>query len=91
MGRQINIPSQIANEEIAYIEEFPGNWVRVRVKVTNSDGVEIPMQGQTVFSIEGDNLTELLSEKPSWSPDKPAGTYANDDLWHFIDLIRSKK
>jgi len=40
------------------------------------------------FTIEGDNLTELLSANPSWSPDKPAGTYANDDLWHFIDLFR---
>jgi hypothetical protein len=89
MSRQITIPAKTAQEEIACLEEFPNKVVRVRVRVVDSDGNEVPTAGQQIFTIEGDNLTELLSPNPAWSPNKPGGTYANDDLWHFIDLIRS--
>jgi hypothetical protein len=33
---------------------------------------------------------ELLSANPSWSPQKPAGVFRKEDLWHFVDLIRSR-
>jgi hypothetical protein len=89
MSREIQIPSQTAIEEIAYIEEFPNTWVRVRVKVSNLDGLEIPMQGPSVFTIDKDNLTELLSANPTWSPNKPGGTYSNEDLWYFIDKLKT--
>jgi len=33
---------------------------------------------------------ELLSAYPVWSPQKPAGVFRKEDLWHFVDLIRSR-
>jgi len=33
---------------------------------------------------------ELLSPYPTWSPQKPAGVFRKEDLWHFVDLIRSR-
>lgn len=88
MPRQIDIPAQVVYEVISYIEELPNTWVRASVSKTDENGVVIANQMPERYTIEGDNLTELLSGNPSWSPNKPAGTYANDDLWHFIDLFR---
>lgn len=33
---------------------------------------------------------ELMSAYPTWSPQKPAGVFRKEDLWHFVDLIRSR-
>lgn len=33
---------------------------------------------------------ELLSANPSWAPTKPGGVFRKEDLWHFVDLIRSR-
>jgi len=32
----------------------------------------------------------LNSANPIWNPSKPAGTYFNEDLWHFIDILRGE-
>lgn len=79
MTRQVTIPAQTGTEEIAAIEEIPGKYVRVRVRVVDTTGNEI---SSTHFHIEGDNLTQLLTSKPG-------NTYANEDLWPFIDALRS--
>lgn len=82
MTRQVTIPAQTGFEEIAAIEEIPGKYVRVRVRVVDADGNELPVSTSTYFHIEGDSLTQLLSSKPG-------NTYANEDLWPFIDALRS--
>jgi len=89
MTRQITIPAKTAQEEIACLEEYPNKEVRVRIRVVDSESNEIPTAAQTLFIIKDEQLTELLAPNPSWSPNKPGGTYANDDLWHFIDLIKA--
>jgi hypothetical protein len=88
MPRQIDIPAQIIYETIVLVEESPNSWVRASVAKTNANGELLTDQIAQQYMIEGDNLTELLIGNPSWSPNKPAGTYDNEDLWHFIDLIR---
>jgi hypothetical protein len=40
------------------------------------------------YEIRDDMYDELNSANPSWNTSKPEGTYFNEDLWHFIDLIR---
>lgn len=82
MTRQVTIPAQTGIEEIAAIEEIPGKYVRVRVRVVDNEGNELPVSTSTYFHIEGDNLTQLLTSKPG-------NTYANEDLWPFIDAMRS--
>lgn len=89
MPREINIPAQQVYEDIRTIEEAPGISVRVMVGKTDSAGEFIVPQQYDVFSIEGDMYTELNGPPTSWAPDKPNGTYRNDDLWHFIDILRN--
>jgi hypothetical protein len=36
------------------------------------------------------DYTELMSANPTWAPQKPGGVFRKDDLWHFVDLIRSR-
>jgi hypothetical protein len=89
MPRQIDIPAQVVYEKIVYIEELPNVWVRASVGKTDVNGELLPNQTAERYTIEGNNLTELLTPNPSWSPNKPGGTYDNEDLWHFIDILRS--
>ena len=89
MPRQITIPAETVYEDIQSLSEFPEQQVvRVVVGVTDVDGVFlVPQQFQT-YEISGDMYTELNSANPSWDPSKPEGTYFNQDLWHFIDILR---
>lgn len=88
MPRQVDIPAQVVYEAIVYLEELPNTWVRASVGKTDVNGELLPNQTAERYTIEGDNLVELLSPNPSWSPNKPGGTYDNEDLWHFIDILR---
>jgi hypothetical protein len=88
MPRQITIPAETIYEEIQSLQEFPEEQlVTVIVGVTDAEGVFIVPQQFKTYQITGDMYTELNSANPSWDPAKPAGTYFNDDLWHFIDLL----
>ena len=90
MPRQVTIPAETVYEDIQSLNEFPENQlVRVVVGVTDANGVFIvPQQCQT-YEILGDMYVELNSANPSWNPGKPEGTYYNQDLWHFIDILRT--
>ena len=88
MPRQITIPAETIYEEIQSLQEFPEEQlVTVIVGVTDAEGVFIVPQHFRTYQITGDMYTELNSANPSWDPEKPAGTYFNDDLWYFIDLL----
>lgn len=89
MPREINIPAQQIYEDIYSLQELPeAQSVRVVVCVTTQEGEFIvPSQCQE-YMITGEMYVELNSANPSWNPTKPAGTYFNADLWHFIDLIK---
>jgi hypothetical protein len=87
MPREIVIPSP-AYEDIQFFQEFPGVMVEVRVGLTDAAGVFYPNQNYMVYQISGEMYAELNSANPSWNPSKPEGTFFNNDLWHFIDLIR---
>jgi len=58
------------------------------IGLTDADGVYIVPQMFKTYEIRDEMYDELNSSNPSWNPTKPEGTYFNDDLWHFIDLIR---
>ena len=90
MPRQIDIPAQVVYEKIVLVEESPNSWVRASVAKTDASGELLPNQVAQQYMIDGANLTELLTASPSWSPNKPGGTYDNEDLWHFIDILRGE-
>jgi len=88
MARDITIPSQTVQEEIVVVEELVDQYVRVVVGVLNADGKTFNTNmGIKEYRIVGNNLTELNGPPTTWSPNKPTGTYRNEDLWHFIDLL----
>lgn len=87
MPREINIPAETIFQEIRTIEEVPNISVRVLVGQTDADGEFVVPQQYTSYLIDGENYIELNGPPASWSPDKPTGTYRNQDLWHFIDLL----
>jgi hypothetical protein len=90
MPRQIDIPAQVVYEDFRTIEEVPNSLVNVLVGKTDSTGEFIVPQQYQNYIIDGDNYTELNGPPTSWAPDKPTGTYRNQDLWHFIDILRSE-
>jgi hypothetical protein len=88
MPREINIPAKQVRQEIQSIQEFPeSKLINVVVGVIDDEGKFVnPQQFQT-YRILDDMYIELNSANPLWNTSKPAGTYFNDDLWHFIDLL----
>lgn len=89
MPREITIPEQSIIEEIQSLQEFPADsLVRIFVGKVDSSGVFLVPQEFKMYEINGEMYQDLISANPSWNPEKPAGTYFNDDLWHFIDIIR---
>lgn len=89
MARNITIPSQTVEEEIVIVEEAVNQYVRVVVGILNPDGKSFNTNlGVQEYRITGDDLAELNGPPTTWSPNKPNGTYRNEDLWHFVDLIR---
>jgi hypothetical protein len=90
MPREINIPASTIKEDIYLIEESVGIAVRVVVGFLNSENkfdLEIPTKQ---YRILGADYQELVGAPPAWAPDKPSGTYRNEDLWHYIDLQRAE-
>lgn len=90
MPRQVDIPAQVVYEDFRTIEEVPGLLVNVMVGKTDSFGEFIVPQQFSNFIIDGANYEELNGPPTSWAPDKPDGTYRNQDLWHFVDLLRGE-
>ena len=90
MPRQVDIPAQVVYEDFRTIEEIPGVLVNVMVGKTDSSGEFIVPQQFFSFIIDGSNYEELNGPPTSWAPDKPTGTYRNEDLWHFVDLLRGE-
>lgn len=41
------------------------------------------------YVVKDADYTELMSAGPSWSPNKPAGVFRVDDLWHYVDKYRA--
>ena len=91
MSRQITIPQQSYTEDIMTIYETPGVGVKVDVGVLAEDGQSFDNASYKPqeFLISGEMYTELNGPPTSWAPDKPDGTYRNQDLWHFIDILRN--
>jgi hypothetical protein len=92
MPRNITIPAQTYTEEVQSIEEYPvDRLVRVVVGRIGDDGRWIVPQRFQTLEIQGDLFDQLIGDGEGWAePDKPVGTYRNEDLWYFIDFLRAQ-
>lgn len=88
MSREITIPAQQLTQEIQSLKESPlDKEIYIVVGNINEHGAFVVPQQFKTYYIRDEMYDELNSANPSWNPTKPAGTYFNDDLWHFIDLL----
>ena len=90
MSRTTTIPAISVIEDINGIVETPGQSVRVVIGLLDANGNWLLNQNMQTYIINGADYTELNGPPTSWAPDKPTGTYRNDDLWHYVDLQRAK-
>jgi hypothetical protein len=88
MSRKITIPEQTVLEDISQIDETPNVQVRFTVGKKDDNGNWIVPQQFQIFIVAGEQYTELNGPALDWCPDKPTGTYRNQDLWHYVDLTR---
>lgn len=89
--REIGVIQQTVSEDITYYEHSIGGNVKVLVKTfTLQDGVLTALDASNMYMIHGSDYEELMSANPTWAPTKPDGVFRKDDLWHFVDLIRSR-
>lgn len=42
------------------------------------------------LTIQGEDYDELMSESPEWAPNKPAGTYRDEDLLAYLDVVEER-
>jgi len=91
MPRDVTIPQQTIVEDFMSIDETPGSRVKVFVGVLRADGqsFDVEKYPPKAYIIDGDNFAELNGPPTSWAPDKPYGTYRNQDLWYFVDKLRN--
>lgn len=90
MPREIEIPATVTLEDICTVEEVVGHAVRISVGRVDQDGKFIVPQQFSRYEIVGADFDDLMASSPEWAPNKPAGTYRNEDLWRFIDIIRAR-
>ncbi|NKE64512.1 hypothetical protein RAMLITH_01655 [Ramlibacter sp. RBP-2] len=94
MPRIISVPAQTLRLEIRALQEVPASprepgYVRVDVgRVDDAGAFIIPQQFET-YEIRGKMFEALVGPAAEWAPDKPDGTYRNDDLWYFMDRIKA--
>jgi hypothetical protein len=60
------------------------------INIVNVPAVIDPVTGQVMKPAITD-YSDLMAESPTWDPIKPAGSFSEDDLWYFIDLIRARR
>lgn len=59
------------------------------IEIADRPAVKGPLG--VIIEPEITDYTDLMSDRPAWAPNKPAGTFRNDDLWPLIDRIRARR
>lgn len=81
--------AEAIREEIFSINEYRlNNKIEVNIAFIDKEG---KILGYEHYSIHENNYNLLMSENPTYAPDKPANEYRTEDLWHVIDLIRDEE
>lgn len=101
--RTVNVPAQTVTEAIQSVEYNVGGYVRVVVgNGTMVDGTFqfiVPQQLQTYMIVDqpefkdpqtGEIVRQQISDFTNLNNQHPNGSFSTDDLWPYIDLIRSR-
>jgi hypothetical protein len=91
MARTATRPAETLNEDVIQLQEFPAHKiVRVMVGAVDENGKPIVPQQMQNYELTAEMYDQLVGPPGDWAPNKPTGTYSNDDLWHFIDQLRAQ-
>ncbi len=88
-NRTYKIPARTVHEAIISLEERPADRIiNVQIQAVDKAGQAISGAAPRLVQIDGDSYTALIADDGGeLLPGKPAGTYRNEDLWHFIDAL----
>jgi len=102
--RVTTIPQQIVSEEIQSVDHVIGSVVRITIGVglevngvfeytipQQFDVVMIANRNETLDPQTGAVLQSSLSDYTDLSSQYPNGSWSTDDLWPYIDLVRSRR
>jgi hypothetical protein len=102
--RVTTIPQQVVSEEIQSVDHVIGSVVRITIGVGSEvngvfqytvpqqfDVVMIADRNETLDPETGAVLQTALSDYTDLSTEYPNGSWSTDDLWPYIDLIRSRR
>ena len=82
-----NVAEMATAEQIVNIfEDKRSKVISIVVALTN---VESEFIYEEHYEIKSDHYELLMSEYPDFAPSKPKNEYREEDIWHFVDLIRS--
>jgi hypothetical protein len=102
--RTINVPSQTITESIQTVNYYVGVYVDImigigteinglfefiipqqfdNVKIIDTPAIVDPMTGE-VMAVAITDFTNLMNQYPG-------GSFSSDQLWPYIDLIRSRR
>tara|TARA_R110000822_G_scaffold45921_5_gene122596 strand:+ start:3896 stop:4201 length:306 start_codon:yes stop_codon:yes gene_type:complete len=85
------VPAQALVERIAVLRiVYDSNHIEVVTELgTVTDGVFTRTADGERTIINGDAYTEIMSESPAWAPNKPSGSFREDDVFVILDKIAS--
>lgn len=102
--RTIQVPAQTITESIQSVNYYVGVYVDILIGVgTEVDGVfqfSIPQQfdnvkivntPEVVDPMTGQLIRPAITDFSDLEAQYPNGTFSVDDLWPYIDLIRSRR
>ena len=102
--RTINVPAQTITEAIQTVNYYVGVYVEVIIGVgTEVDGVfqfTIPQQFDNVKIVNtpeivdpmtGQVMVQAINDFSDLEEQYPNGSFSVDDLWPYIDLVRSRR
>lgn len=71
-------------EIIAISEDKNLKTINVKANYYDESGEFV---SESNFIIEGDAYDLIMSEAPTFAPNKPLNEYREEDLWHIIDTL----
>jgi len=87
--REITTPATTTTLMMASVTHNAGESVLIMLRAgsVNEDGIFVPSTSPgppMMCCVDGANYVELMSASPSWAPNKPAGTFREEDLWQYV-------
>ncbi|WP_419885176.1 hypothetical protein [Paenibacillus sp. B-A-8] len=87
--KESTITYTATSERIVGINENKNSQVvYVQIELSSSDGTVLKEESLVITDADYDLL---MQGNPSYAPQKPVNEYRESDIWHIVDLVRSRQ